>query len=157
VLDLLGLSPDHVVERVEREPRTSVRDPQPTATLRYNETDPTRQSDGVDHVAVVAESAERYRLDCSGYYAGSLRTTRAGMVELGESLLGDRDPVPDWLLDVPAGGDVPWWVPDDYDGRPTVECRRCGEDTPAGDVVTLGHVRGAADLLCRDCWEAGPP
>jgi hypothetical protein len=152
----LRVSPEHVVEHVDEEEAPPRPDLEPSAVLRHNQTDPAVISDGVDRVDVLAESDDRYLLDYWGFYVGYLRTTREGVAELGEALLADRDPVPRWLLDLPGDGDVPWWVPEEYDGRPTFACEHCGEETDAGDVVTPGG-RGSpgTDVLCRDCLSAG--
>jgi hypothetical protein len=149
------ISPEHVVEHVEGREASPRPDLEPSAVLRYNQTNPAEIRDGIGRVAVLAESDDRYLIDYWGFHAGYLRTTREGVAELGEALLADRDPVPRWLLDLPGDGDVPWWIPGEYDGRPTVACERCGEETDAGDVVTPGgHGEREAGVFCRDCLSA---
>lgn len=113
---MLGISEENVVEHVEGERRVPQYDDEDAVTMVYNHTDPLVISDGVDSVTVVEEADGLYLVDYWGYLSGYLRVEREGVAELGESLLGGRSDVPDWLLVSPIEAeDLPWWIPDAFD------------------------------------------
>ena len=93
---MLGISDANIV--AEGEPDSSYESHSDGVELRYNRTDPGLVRDGVDVIVVTPAAADRYRIEYRGYLTGSLDVTSAGAAELGESLLGDRDDVPSWVV-----------------------------------------------------------
>jgi hypothetical protein len=146
----------HVIEEIDINERELGGDV-PGVHLRYNQTDPDVIEDGIDFVAVIEESDEVYRIDYWGYVYGRLRITADGVEQLGQKLLGNPDPIPNWTVD-PETVDaeaLPWWVPDETLVAPTVTCEGCGSDVSVRDVVTPQRsvVTDDIDVLCRDCWQ----
>lgn len=152
---MLGVSEENIVEHVEGEGLPPHYDIEETTTLVYNQTDPFVIVDGINRITVIEAEDGQYLVDYWGYLAGYLKITREGVVELGESLLGDRRTIPVWLVDSETDiTEIPWWLPDDYNPSPTVECQNCGRKAPAKDIVTPGSFGSSdGDIFCRDCWD----
>lgn len=146
---VFGISTDNVLTRRHGEVPPADAGEEAVDLVRHRP-DPTVERTGVDRVRVVRESEGRYCVDYHGAETGRLRVTRAGVAELGATLLGETEPVPEWLLADP--GDRPWWVPDGYDDRQTGACDRCGETTATADLLVPGLGRGGDERFCRDCW-----
>lgn len=124
--------------------------------IRYNETIPNVMSDGVDHIAVVKESDERYRLDYRGYVEGRIYVSLRGIEIFGEQHLASDDPVPPWIVDIETidGVNMPWWVPDDTDIYPQATCEKCSHEKHASEMWCWEPDDDPQDLriICRDCF-----
>lgn len=107
------VSDAHVIERVEIDER-AVYDSRAGVVLSFEQTDTSVIRDGIDGVAVSEEDSDTYRVDYWGYLYGRLRITRAGVAELGETLLEDQSDLGYWAVDSGSvdTDDLPWWIPD---------------------------------------------
>ncbi|WP_144922316.1 RING finger protein [Halorubrum salsamenti] len=150
------VSEDHIVERIDVDER-DLHDNPPGVHLRYNNTQPTVMSDGIDFIAVIETDTENvYRLDYWGYEFGRLQVTRGGVEEIGALLTTNTRGVPNWTLDSSTidKADPPWWIPKEAKISPTETCGLCGDTFPASDVFTPRNLPPEADshIVCQDCW-----
>ena len=126
--------------------------------IRYHETNPHVISDGVDHIAVIKESDERYRLDYRGYLEGRIYVSLQGIEVFGEQRLGGDEPVPSWIVDIETvdGVNIPWWFPDEADIYPQATCQECSQEKHAREMWCWEPEEGPDDLriICKDCSEA---
>ena len=124
--------------------------------IYYNQTDPYTIRDGVNSITVV-EKDDHYLVVYWGYLAGKMRVRREGIAELGRNFLTYRGETPHWLVDRDSVDvdNLPWWMPDDIDLNPHVQCQRCGEPTPVASIVTPGGFEEFTpdDQFCGDCWD----
>jgi len=152
---MFGISTENIIDKSEGHERKPEYDSEDAFTLRYNQTDPTLISDGIDSVSVIAETRDTYLLDYHGYLAGYLRVTRRGMIELGETLLGKPDGIPTWIIRGSLSNqELPWWVPEEYDVELTISCQECGENIAPENILTPGQSEtDSTDQFCKDCWE----
>ena len=150
------VSEEYIVEEIEIDERELERDP-PGVHLRYNHTEPSVISDGVDFIAVIAQGDDEYRIDYWGYAFGRMYLTPEGVQELGQRLAYEEDEIPSWTLDPETvdANDPPWWLPDDTAIDPTVACEHCEEIVSVREVVTPRQPPVGMDgtVFCRDCWE----
>lgn len=154
---MLGIDEEHVREHERGPDLRPEYDDSDACILAYNLTDPTVHSDGIDRVAVVEEADDRYLVDYWGYQRGAMWVTSDGIAELGSHLLGERGPVPRWLVAKRLGtGALPWRVPDGYDGEPDVDSTHCRESITAGNILKPGSMDGDRDVaLSKECWDEG--
>lgn len=149
------VSEDHVVERVDVIERELHEDP-PGVHMRYNHTEPSVISDGVDFIAVIDTDDDVYRLDFWGFEFGRLRVTPVGVEEIGDLLTADTHGVPKWILDPDTvdAEDRPWWIPDEVDIAPTETCGVCGDTVPARAALTPHNPppQAGSPVVCQDCW-----
>lgn len=151
---MLGVSEGNIIDHIKGQEQPPDSEPDPIATITYNQTDPTVHSDGIDRVTVGKLADDRYLIDYWGYRMGHLEVTRAGLEELGEYLFADRARVPRWILESYATDDLPWWIPDGVEGAPSFNCDRCGATLAAEEVLTPGSMDGDPDhMFCWECWE----
>ena len=151
---MFGISDEHIIEEVAGPWEEPEYDPDRAVTLRYNQPDPFAMTDGVDRITVVEKSDDEYLLHYWGFESGYLVVTGDGVRELGESRLGDSDDITGWHLRLADDSTIPWWVPDTYDGEPTVACDYCRTEIPAGDVLAPGSFDGEVEArLCQECWD----
>lgn len=147
---------EYIIEETEIDERELERDP-PGVHLRYNHTEPSVISDGVDFIAVIDQGDDEYRIDYWGYAFGRMYITSEGVQELGQRLDYEKDEIPSWTLDPETvdANDPPWWLPDDTAIDPTAACDNCEETVSVREVVTPRRppvdMEGA--VFCRDCWE----
>lgn len=152
---MLGISTENIIKHIKGEIQPPTYDSEQAVTLEYNQTDPLVIRDGIDRVTVVSKSDDEYLVDYSGYMVGVLRVTRDGVTELGKSLLGNQDGVPNWLLHSPTNIEtLPWWIPDSSTGPPTFSCQHCSSETSASEIVTPSRVtEKTTNRFCRECWD----
>jgi hypothetical protein len=151
---MLGVSEEHIIEEDEGARAVSEKNLDTAVTLYHNQSDPLVVVDGIDLVTIVDEGEEPYLVEYRGMMVGAIRVTEDGLVELGSSLLGDRNAVPEWYSRSPEDLDpVPWWAPDDYTASTPVACDHCGTERPPERILTPGSYDGdTTDRFCRDCW-----
>jgi hypothetical protein len=154
------VSEEHVIEDVDVSEQDLERDP-PGVHLRYNHTEPSVISDGIDFVAVIEESEDTYRIDYWGFSVGRLRVTPAGVKELGKRLAHEGGEIPSWTIDSKTvdADNPPSWVPDGTTLNPETSCDSCGQMVSVRDVVTPQALPADldGDVFCLDCWEARTP
>jgi len=144
----LSISEEHVIDAGSSE-ETPPFDPDEALDIKYNNTDPLTIRDGIGQIRVVSESQDRYLLEYYGFETGYLRVTREGVAEFGRAHLTSSDDIPRWIIESVPEGELPWWVPEKYDGDRLVACDRCLTEMAATDVVTPG---GSEERYCQDCW-----
>ena len=151
---MLGISEENIIEKVEGEEAI---DKNGGIELRYNQTDPTVITDGVDAVRVSQEDEDVYRVDYWGYLIGRLLITEEGVNEMGENLLGDQEEIPRWVIESETDGAVDW-IPDDFSPPSEVTCEECHESVAVTEILTPGRTgEGDFERYCRDCWEKERP
>lgn len=150
------VSEEYIIEEVEIDEQELYRDP-PGVHLRYNHTEPSVISDGVDGIAVIDQSDDEYRIDHWGYAFGRIYLTGEEVQELAQRLVPEDDEIPSWTLDPETvdATDPPWWVPDDIAIEPTATCVNCAETVSFQKVVTPRRppVDMEGGVICRECWE----
>ena len=145
---MLGVSEERIIEKVEGEEAI---DKGEGVEIRYNQTDPTVISDGIDAVKVNQEDGDTYRVDYWGYLVGHLLITEEGVNEMGEHLLGEQEDIPNWVIKSEPDKTIDW-IPEEYSPPSEVNCGRCQESVPVTEVLTPGRV-GEVERYCRECWE----
>ena len=150
---ILGISEEYVIDHQEGDEYWPEELAEDAVIIARNDTDPTVITDGVDVISIV-EEGDVYKVNYWGYMVGEMQIEGEGVQELGALLRYDGD-VPGWLLDEETidANDLPWWVPEDIEIRPTVECQRCDETVYAGDIVTPMEYEHGGYRFCRTCWE----
>jgi hypothetical protein len=98
---MLGVSEEHIVEEDEGARAVSRKNLDTAVTLYHNQSDPLVIVDGIDLVTIVDEGEEPYLVEYRGMTVGALRITEGGLIELGSSLLGNQNPVPEWYSKTP--------------------------------------------------------
>jgi HEAT repeat protein len=121
-------------------------------------TDPLVLVDGVDHIQVIPEGESTYHIQYHGYVAGCIQVTDAGIREFGQNYLKGEQAIPSWYITEQdtSATEFPWWVPDSYDPRRTIDCVRCKTAVSILEVVTPGRASdeiSVVDWFCSDCWE----
>lgn len=151
----MHISEEHVIEEFDDDEIEFERDP-PGVHVRYNDTVPSEQTDGVDFVAVIEEGDDTYRLDYRGYRMGRIRVTADGVAELGERLQIEPGGIPAWTVDPDTvdADDLPWWIPEETPIDASVSCERCEETVSVRDVCTPRQppIDSDEEVFCRDCW-----
>lgn len=151
---MLGISEEHIIEHVEEPREFPEYDRDEAVRFRYNRTEPQLLRDGVDGVAVIEERDDQYLVEYWGYISGYYRVTREGVEDLGAAFLGEGEAVPHWLVEPADPADLPWWIPDEYEGEPTFTCQHCESETPARNILTpTSEDPSIPERLCRNCWD----
>lgn len=150
------VSDEHIVEEIEIDER-DIEPDLPGVHLRYNQTEPFVNSDGVDRIAVIQQDTDEYRVDYWGFTFGRIYITSEGAQELGQRLVFEDDEIPSWILDPETvdTDDPPGWLPEDIVIDPTAVCDRCEEAVSMQNIVTPRKPPLDMDgsTFCRDCWQ----
>lgn len=149
------VSAEYIIEEYEGDPK-ELPSQLDGVCLRYNDTEPSVQRDGVDLIAILDDEAEGYCVDYRGFVSGRLRVTAEGVEEIGKRLVSHDGEVPNWTLNRGTinGENLPWWVPDSAMVHQTVACDRCKEQLAVEEVVTPRRdfklLEG--NVFCWDCF-----